>query len=168
MPVSAPRLVSSLNVNPSQAPSQRVDSRVKPMHLTSPRVDPTIPHHSVIPLTPYPAALNAPYVPQGMAGENIFDTFKEEHTETPPLPQYNTRATEQQYSAHIVQHNAQRVSRPITLTNIQDYHIVPHHSINQVPISNAVINQDTGASLEYRQLMQDYATLPIWNKSAAH
>jgi hypothetical protein len=33
---------------------------------------------------------------------------------------------------------------------------------------NAVINQDTGANLEYRQLIQDVSTLPIWNKAAAN
>jgi hypothetical protein len=35
-------------------------------------------------------------------------------------------------------------------------------------MDNAVINQDTGASLEYRQLIQDEATFPIWNKAAAN
>jgi hypothetical protein len=33
----------------------------------------TLPRNSVVPLTPYPAAANAPYVPQGMAGVNLFD-----------------------------------------------------------------------------------------------
>jgi hypothetical protein len=31
---------------------------------------------------------------------------------------------------------------------------------------NDVINQDTGASLEYRQLVQDETTFPVWNKAA--
>jgi hypothetical protein len=33
---------------------------------------------------------------------------------------------------------------------------------------NAVINQDTGTSLEYRQLIQDETTLPVWNKAEAN
>jgi hypothetical protein len=35
-------------------------------------------------------------------------------------------------------------------------------------MSNAVINEDTGASLEYRHLIQDETTFPVWNKSAAN
>jgi hypothetical protein len=33
---------------------------------------------------------------------------------------------------------------------------------------NAVINQDTGASLDYRHLIQDETTFPVWNKAAAN
>jgi hypothetical protein len=33
-------------------------------------------------------------------------------------------------------------------------------------MANAVINQDTGASLEYRHLIQDETTFPVWNNSA--
>jgi hypothetical protein len=32
---------------------------------------------------------------------------------------------------------------------------------------NAVINQDTSASMEYLQLIQDETTFPVWNKAAA-
>jgi hypothetical protein len=35
-------------------------------------------------------------------------------------------------------------------------------------MANAVINQDTGAILEYRHLIQDEATFPVWNKAAAN
>jgi hypothetical protein len=35
-------------------------------------------------------------------------------------------------------------------------------------MANAVINQDTGASLEYRQLIQDETTFPVWNKLSAN
>jgi hypothetical protein len=35
-------------------------------------------------------------------------------------------------------------------------------------MANSVVNQYTGASLEYRQLIQDEATFPIWNKAAAN
>jgi hypothetical protein len=33
-------------------------------------------------------------MPQGMAGMNLFDTFEEEHMETPAIPRYNTREPE--------------------------------------------------------------------------
>jgi hypothetical protein len=35
-------------------------------------------------------------------------------------------------------------------------------------MANAVINQDTGASLEYRRLIQDETTFSVWNKAAAN
>jgi hypothetical protein len=35
-------------------------------------------------------------------------------------------------------------------------------------MDNAVINQETGASLEYRHLIQDDTIFPIWNKAAAN
>jgi hypothetical protein len=35
---------------------------------------------------PHPAEANAPYVPQGVARVNLFDTFDEEHMEPPPYP----------------------------------------------------------------------------------
>jgi hypothetical protein len=35
-------------------------------------------------------------------------------------------------------------------------------------MANAVINQDTGASLEYRHLIQDDTTFPFWKKAAAN
>jgi hypothetical protein len=35
-------------------------------------------------------------------------------------------------------------------------------------MANAVINQDTGASLEYRHFIQDQTTFPVWNKSGAN
>jgi hypothetical protein len=34
--------------------------------------------------------------------------------------------------------------------------------------ANAVINEETGASLEYRHLINDASTFPIWNKAAAN
>jgi hypothetical protein len=33
---------------------------------------------------------------------------------------------------------------------------------------NAVINQDTGASLDYRKVIQDETTFLVWNKAAAN
>jgi hypothetical protein len=65
---------------------------MNPMDVSSPRVAHTLPCNSVITLTPHPASYNAPYVPQGMAGINLFDTFEEENMETSSLPRYNTRA----------------------------------------------------------------------------
>jgi hypothetical protein len=35
-------------------------------------------------------------------------------------------------------------------------------------MTNDVINQDTGARLEYRQLIQDETTFPVWNKAVAN
>jgi hypothetical protein len=35
-------------------------------------------------------------------------------------------------------------------------------------MANAVINHDTGASLEYLQLIQDETTFPVWNKLASN
>jgi hypothetical protein len=103
-----------------------------------------------------------------MAGEKLFDTFQEEHMENPSLLRYNTGARAHQHSAHNIQHHAPRVFHPIMLTNIQGCHIAHQHTIRQIPMANAVINQDTGTSLEYRQLIQDDATFPIWNKSVAN
>jgi hypothetical protein len=71
------------------------------------------------------------------------------------LPRYNTRARTRQHSAHSVQHQVPRAFRPITFTNTNGCHISPRHAINPIPMADAVVNQDTGASLEYRQLVQD-------------
>jgi hypothetical protein len=109
-----------------------------------------------------------PYVPQCMAGVNLFETFEEEHMETPSLPRYKTRTRARQHSANNAQHHAPRVFRPITFTNTQGFHTSPKQAINQIPMVNAVINQDTGASLEYRQLTQYETTFPVWNKAAAN
>jgi hypothetical protein len=35
-------------------------------------------------------------------------------------------------------------------------------------MANAAIKQDTSASLEYRQLIQNETTFPVWNKAAAN
>jgi hypothetical protein len=93
-PSQSPRIVRypSQRVSHRQAPSPRVAPRVNPVNVSSTRVNHTLPRHSVLPLTPHPAAANAPYVPQVMTGVNFFDTFEEEHMETPSLPRYNTRA----------------------------------------------------------------------------
>jgi hypothetical protein len=103
-----------------------------------------------------------------MAGVNLLDTFEEEHMESPSLPRFNTRARSSQHSANNAQHIAPCVFRPIPFTNTEVFHAAPKQAINQIPMVNAVINQETGASLEYCQLIQDGTTLPIWNKEAAN
>jgi hypothetical protein len=35
-------------------------------------------------------------------------------------------------------------------------------------MANSVINEETGASLEYRHLINDASTLTIWNEAAAN
>jgi hypothetical protein len=132
-------------------------------------VNHTLPLNSIIPLTPHPASANAPYVPQYMAGVNLFDTFEEEHNmEAPSLPRYNTRARTRQHSANQAQLLAPRVFCPITLTNTQGFNAAPKQANNNIPMANAVINQDTGAGLDYRQFIQDETTFPVWNKAAAN
>jgi hypothetical protein len=37
-----------------------------------------------------------------------------------------------------------------------------------MPMVNAVISEDTGTSLEYRHLIQDETTFPVWNTAAAN
>jgi hypothetical protein len=49
---------------------------MNPSDVASPRVTPTLPLADVVPLTPHPEAKNASYMPQGMAGMNLFDTFE--------------------------------------------------------------------------------------------
>jgi hypothetical protein len=103
-----------------------------------------------------------------MAGVNLFDNFEEEHMETPSLPRYNTISRAHQHSDNKAQHLTRLVSHPITFTNTQVFHAAPKQAINDIPMANDVINQDTVASLEYCQLIQDENTFPVWNKSAAN
>jgi hypothetical protein len=100
-------------VSPRQAPSPRVVPRMNPVPVAPPRVNLTLPRNSVIPLTPHPASANAPYVPQGMVGVNLFDTFEDEHMYTRSLHRYNTRARAHQHSANQAQLLAPRFLRPI-------------------------------------------------------
>jgi hypothetical protein len=124
---------------------------MNPSDVSSPRVTPTLPLADVIPLNPHPAAENAPYVPQGMEGMNLFDTFEEEHMKTPALPRYNTSARAHQHSANQAHFLAPRILRPVSFTNNQIIDVPLTQAPNPIPIpmANAVINQDTGASLEY-------------------
>jgi hypothetical protein len=115
-----------------------------------------LPQITVIPITPHPASFNAPYMPQGMAGVSLFDTFEEEHT-TPTTPRYNTRALARQHAAHQAQTLRPRIFRPLALPT---HPKIPKH------MANSVINEDTGASLEYRHLINDASTFTIWNEAA--
>jgi hypothetical protein len=61
-PNQSPRLARYpyQRVSPREAPSPRVVPRVNPVNLAYPRVNHTLLRNSLIPLTPYPAAANAP------------------------------------------------------------------------------------------------------------
>jgi hypothetical protein len=139
---------------------------MSPSDVSSPRVTPTLPLADVIPLTPHPAAENAPYVPQGMEGMNLFDTFEEELMETPALPRYNTRARARQHYANQAQFLAPRIFRPIVFTNNKSIAVTLAQAPDHIPMPNAVINQDNGSSLEYLHLIQDETTFTVWNKAA--
>jgi hypothetical protein len=141
---------------------------MNPSDVASTRVTTALPPNTVIPLTPHPASVNAPYVPQGMAGVNLFDTFEEEHMETPAFPRYNTRARACQHSAHQAQTLSPRIFRPIAFTNNQNITLPIQHSPQTMPMANSVINEDTGASLKYRHLIKDDSTFTVWNKAAAN
>jgi hypothetical protein len=93
-----------------------------------------------------------------MAGVNLFDTFEEEHT-TPITPRYNTRARARQHAVHQAQTLRPRSFRPLSFTTHQK---IPKR------MAHSVINEDTGASLEYHHLINDASTFPIWNEAAAN
>jgi hypothetical protein len=139
-PVCSPSLAHrrSQRVIPIQVPSPRVTPRLNSSDVAPPRVPTPLPPTTVIPITPHPASVNAPYMPQGMAGVNLFDTFEEEHT-TPTVPWYNTRALARQHAAHKSQTLHPRIFRPLAFNTNQK---IP------MPMANSVINEDTGASLE--------------------
>jgi hypothetical protein len=163
-PPLAPR--RSQRVIPSQVPSPRVTPRMNPNDVASPRVTTALPLKDVIPLTPHPASDNAPYMPQDMDGMNVFDTFEEEHMETPAVPRYNTRSRARQHSANQAQNLTPHISRPIAFTNNQAVTLPFKQSPQTISMANLVINEDTVASLEYHHLIQDDSTFPVWNKAA--
>jgi hypothetical protein len=107
-------------------------------------------------------------MPQGMASVNLFDTFEEEHMETPGVPRYNTRARARQHSAHQAQTLSPSIFRPIAFTSNQNINLPIQRNPQTMPKDNSVINEDTGASLEYRHLIKDDSTFPVWNKAAAN
>jgi hypothetical protein len=103
-----------------------------------------------------------------MTGMNLFDTFEEEHMDTQALPRYNTRARARQHSANQAQFLAPRIFCPIEFTNNQTIPLT--QAPNPIPIATAtaIINEDTGSSLEYRHLIQDETIFPVWNKAEAN
>jgi hypothetical protein len=78
-PVCSPSLAHrrSQRVIPIQVPSPRVTPRLNSSYVAPPRLPIPLPPTTVIPITPHPAFVNAPYMPQGMAGVNLFDTFED-------------------------------------------------------------------------------------------
>jgi hypothetical protein len=120
-PSLAPR--RSPTVIPIKVPSPRVTPRFNASHVAPPRVPMPLPPTTGIPLTPHPESVHAPYIPQGMAGVNLFDTFDEEHMNTPTVPRYNTGALAHQHSAHQAQTLIPRIFRPIALTTHQNIYM---------------------------------------------
>jgi hypothetical protein len=110
-------------------------------------------------------------MPQGMAGVNLFDTFEEEHMETPAVPRYNTRVLARQHSAHQAQTLSPRIFRifrPIAFTTNKNINLPIQQNPLTMHMTNSVINEDTGASLEYHHLIKDDITFTVWNKAAAN
>jgi hypothetical protein len=136
--------------------------------VASPRVITALPLADVIPITPHLAADNEPYMQQGMAGMNLFDTFEEEHMKTQAISRYNTRARARQHSANQAHTLKQRIFRSIAFTSNQAFATPLTQAPQTMPMVDAVINEDTDASLEYRHLIQDETTFHVWNKVAAN
>jgi hypothetical protein len=145
-------------INPIQVPSPRATPRLHSSGVAPTRVHIPLPPTTFIPVTPHAASINAPYMPQGIAGVNLFNTFEEEHT-TPTIPRYSTRALARQYAAHQSQTLRPRIFRPLAFPPRQT---MPKH------MANSVINEETGSSLEYLHLINDASTFTIWNEAAAN
>jgi hypothetical protein len=152
-PVRSPSLSPrrSQRVIPIQVPSPRMTPRLNSSDVAPPRVPTPLPTPTVIPITPHPASVNAPYMPQGMAGVNLFDTSN--HT-----PVQHSRLCSP----------TRCPSGPNASPRIFRSLAFPTHKKIAKHIANSVINEDTGASLEYLHLIIDYSTFTIWNKAAAN
>jgi hypothetical protein len=107
-------------------------------------------------------------MPQGIAGMNLFDTFEEEHMETPASPWYNTKSRARQHYVNQAHTLTSRIFRPIAFTNNQTITLPFKQATQNMPMANSVINEDTGARLEYRHLIQNDSAFTVWNKSAAN
>jgi hypothetical protein len=107
-------------------------------------------------------------MPQGMAGMNLFDTFEEKHMKTSAVPRYNTRAISCQHSTNEAHTLTSHILRPIAFTNNQTITLPLKQATQNMPMANSVINEDTGACLKYRHLIQNDSTFPVWNKAAAN
>jgi hypothetical protein len=86
----------------------------------------------------------------------------------PAVPRYNTISRARQHSANQAHTPTPRIFRPIAFTNNQAITLPFKQAPQTMPMANSVINEDTGASLEYRHLIQDDSTFPVWNKAAAN
>jgi hypothetical protein len=95
-----------------------------------------LPLTDVIPLTPHPASDNAPYMPHGMAGMNLFDTFEEENMETSAVPRYNTRSRARQHSVNQAHTLTSRIFRPIAFTNNQSITLPVKQATQNMPMAN--------------------------------
>jgi hypothetical protein len=100
-------------------------------------------------------------MPQGMAGMKLFDTFEEEHMETPAFPRYNTRVRSRQHSTNQAHTLTPRIFHPIAFTNSQAINLAFKQDPQTMPMANSVINEDTGASLEYCHHIQNDSTFPV-------
>jgi hypothetical protein len=78
---------------------------------------------------------------------------------TPTIPRYNTRSLARQHADHQAQTLSPRIFCPIAFTTHQN---IP------MPMAKSAINEDTGASLEYRHLINDASTFTIWNEASAN
>jgi hypothetical protein len=130
---------------------------MNPYDVASPTVTTALPLADVIPLT----VNNAPYMQQAMDGMNLFDTFEEEHMEPPAIPMYSTRDRARQHSSNQAHTLKQRIFRPIAFTSSKSVAMPLTQAPLTIPMANAVINEDTGASLEYHHLIQDETTFPV-------
>jgi hypothetical protein len=159
-PIGSPSLTPrrSQRVNPIQVPSPRVTHILHSSDVAPTRVHTPLPPTTGIPTTPHPASINAPYMPQGIAVVNLFNTFEKEHPTT-TIPRYNTRALARQHAAHQARTLLPRIFRPLAFPPRQT---MPKH------MANSVISEETGASLEYRHLINDANTFTIWKESAAN
>jgi hypothetical protein len=88
--------------------------------------------------------------------------------ETPAVPRYNTRARARQHSAHQAQTLRPRIFRPIAFTKNQKNTFSIQQNPQTMPMANSVINEYTGASLEYSHLIKDDSTFIFRNKAPAN
>jgi hypothetical protein len=58
--------------------------------------------------------------------------------------------------------------RPIAFTNNQNITFPSQQNPQTMHMANSVINEDTGASLEYHHIIKDDSTFPVWNTAAAN
>jgi hypothetical protein len=157
-PSVGPRLAPSPRVGPrrASAPSARLSQapspRVNPTPVPSPRVGPTR-DPPVMQATPSQFRRHPPY-PMAQAsarrgpsqrspaipGTNLNGDFADEIEQEHP-PRHRTHSQTARHSAHMFQ---------------------------SILMANAVIHPTTGANMEYRGLISDEETFPIWDRAATN